>query len=61
FIDDIVIYLDDAEDYIRYLNTIFSLFADKNIALSLTKLYIGYLSVELFSFYVDSLGFTTAV
>ncbi|AEO67919.1 uncharacterized protein THITE_2049609, partial [Thermothielavioides terrestris NRRL 8126] len=61
FIDNIVIYLDDAKDYIQYLDTIFSLFANKNIAFSLAKLYIGYLSVELLSFYVDSLSLTTTI
>ncbi|AEO59605.1 hypothetical protein MYCTH_2067066, partial [Thermothelomyces thermophilus ATCC 42464] len=56
FINDIVIFLDIAEDYIRYLKTIFNLFRKKNIAISPTKLYIGYLNVELLGFRVDSLS-----
>ncbi len=59
FIDDIVIFSDIADDYAKHLEALFQLFCDKNIAIALAKLYVGYPSVELLGFYVDSLGLTT--
>jgi len=56
FIDDIVVFLDFFEDYVQHLYDIFSLFVKKNISISLEKSFLGYLSVELLGFYVDSLG-----
>ena len=43
----------------RYLSTIFGIFCDKNITIAPTKSFIGYLSVELLGFYVDSFSLTT--
>ncbi len=37
----------------------FKTFSCKNIAISLTKSFIGYPSVELLEFYVDSFSLTT--
>ena len=59
FIDNIVVFLDSFEDYIQHLHDIFSLFVKKNISISLEKSFLGYLSVELLGFYVDSLGLST--
>ena len=59
FIDDIVIFSDNIEQYEQYLKTIFQLFLLKNIAISPTKLYIVYLDIELLGFRVNSLGLTT--
>ena len=59
FIDDIVIFSDTAEDHLRDLDAVFKTFSRKNIAISPTKSFIGYPSVELLRFYVDSFGLTT--
>ncbi|EAQ84379.1 hypothetical protein CHGG_08393 [Chaetomium globosum CBS 148.51] len=59
FIDDIVIFSNDAEDHLKHLERIFRLFHDKNVAIAPTKSFIGYPSVELLGFRVDSLGLTT--
>ena len=56
FIDDVVIFSDTFKDYNKYLRTVFSLFEEKNININLKKLFIGYLSVELFGFYIDVFG-----
>ena len=59
FINDIIIFSNNVEQYKQYLKTIFQLFLSKNIAISPTKLYIVYLDVELLGFRVNSLGLTT--
>ncbi|EAQ86812.1 hypothetical protein CHGG_08065 [Chaetomium globosum CBS 148.51] len=59
FIDDIVIFSNDAEDHLKHLERIFRLFHDKNVAIAPTKSFIGYPSVELLGFRVNSLGLTT--
>ena len=59
FIDDIMIFSDIADDYVKHLEALFQLFYDKNIAIAPAKSYMGYPSVELLGFYVDSLGLTT--
>ena len=59
FIDDIIIFSDNVEQYKQYLKTIFRLFLSKNIAILPAKLYIAYLDVELLGFRVNSLGLTT--
>ncbi len=56
FIDDIVIFSDNAEDHAKHLESIFKLFKSKNIVLSLYKSYVGYPSVELLGFIVNGLG-----
>lgn len=56
FIDDIVIYSDNLEDYKKYLRKIFKLFISKNIAISPSKSFVGYLNVELLGFRVDRFG-----
>ena len=59
FINDIIIFSNNVEQYEQYLKTIFQLFLSKNIAISPIKLYIAYLDVELLGFRVNSLGLTT--
>ncbi len=55
FIDDITIFSDSFKDYIEYLNSIFSLFQEKNIGFNIKKSFIGYLFIELLGFYIDAL------
>ena len=55
FIDDVVIYSDIYNDYLQHLTNVFSLFQEKNINFNPKKLYIGYLSIELLGFYIDTL------
>ncbi len=38
----------------KYLETVFSLFEEKNININLEKSFIDYLSVELLGFYIDT-------
>jgi hypothetical protein len=59
FIDDIIIFGDDAEDHLQQLDTIFRLFSEKNISIAPAKSYVGYPSVELLGFYVNGFGLTT--
>ena len=59
FIDNIIIFSNNVEQYKQYLKTIFWLFLSKNIAISPAKSYIAYLDIELLGFRVNSLGLTT--
>ena len=59
FINNIVIFSDNVEQYEQYLKTIFRLFLLKNIAILLVKLYMVYLDIELLGFRINSLGLTT--
>ncbi|KAK1781613.1 hypothetical protein QBC45DRAFT_320840, partial [Copromyces sp. CBS 386.78] len=59
YIDNIIITLYTAEEYFIHLNTIFALFTNRNIVLSLKKLYFGYSNIELLGFYIDSLNLST--
>lgn len=59
FIDDIVIFSDTFEDHVAHLRTIFNLFLKLGVSISPQKSYLGYPSIELLGFYVDSLGLTT--
>ncbi len=59
FIDNIVIFSNIAKEHLRYLETLFSLFVEKNIAILAAKSFIGYPNVELLGFRVNSLGLTT--
>jgi hypothetical protein len=59
FIDDIVIFPDSFKDYQKHLTTVFGLFQKRNISLSPEKSFVGYPSVELLGFYVDSMGLST--
>ena len=49
------------KDYKRYLDKIFWLFMSKNIAITLTKSFIGYLLVNLLGFYVNRFGYNITV
>ncbi len=55
FIDDVTIFSDSFKDYIEHLNSVFSLFQEKNIGFNIKKSFIGYPSVELLGFYIDTL------
>ena len=59
FIDDIVVFSETEDDHIRHLATIFDLFVSKNIAFSPQKSHLGYPSIELLGFKVDSLSIAT--
>ncbi len=59
FIDDIVIFSDIAEDYLRDLDVVFKTFSYKNIAILLIKSFISYPSVELLRFYINLFSLTT--
>lgn len=59
YIDDIVIFSDTAEDHIKHLRTMFSLFMKKNITISPAKSFLGYPDVELLGFHVNGFGRTT--
>jgi len=56
FIDDITIFSDSFKDYIEHLNSIFSLFQEKNMEFNIEKFFIGYPFVELLEFYIDTLN-----
>ena len=59
FIDDIVIFSESFEEHQRHLREIFGLFVSKNIAISPTKSFIGYPSVDLLGFRVNGFGYST--
>ena len=59
FINNIVIFSNNIEQYKQYLKTIFQLFLSKNIAILPVKSYIVYLDIELLGFRINSLGLTT--
>ncbi|KHE85169.1 hypothetical protein GE21DRAFT_1207011, partial [Neurospora crassa] len=59
YINNIIIASNFVDNYLKYLNTIFSFFISKNIVLLLKKLYLGYFSVELLGFYVNNFGLLT--
>ena len=59
FINDIVVFSDTFDDYVKHFDDVFGLFTSKNILISPEKLYLGYPLVELLGFYVDSLGLST--
>ncbi len=54
FIDDIIIFSNIFKDHSKYLRTVFSLFEEKSININPEKLFISYLSIELFNFYIDA-------
>ncbi|KAL2272289.1 hypothetical protein FJTKL_06972 [Diaporthe vaccinii] len=60
FIDDIIIYSDTAEQHVKDLEAIWSLFHQQNITISGPKSFIGYPSIELLGFRVDGLAIHTA-
>ncbi len=55
FIDDIVIFSNIFNNYIKHLEDIFFLFREKNININLEKFYIRYPIVELLGYYIDVL------
>ncbi|KHE78626.1 hypothetical protein GE21DRAFT_1222873, partial [Neurospora crassa] len=56
YIDNIIVFSNIAEDHLKYLEIIFKLFKEINFNIILKKLFIAYLSIYLFSYYIDSLG-----
>ncbi|KHE78277.1 hypothetical protein GE21DRAFT_1223804, partial [Neurospora crassa] len=56
FINNIIIFSNNKNDYIKYLKTIFELFIYKGITILLKKSFLGFLNVELLKFRIDSLG-----
>ena len=58
FIDDIIIFSDILNNYIRYLEDMFSLFKNRDIALSPAKLFVGYPFIKLLGFYIDAFSLT---
>ncbi|KAF3764414.1 hypothetical protein M406DRAFT_260176 [Cryphonectria parasitica EP155] len=59
FIDNIVIFLDLFENYLKHLNIALNIFNRKGISISPTKSYISFFSVELLSFYINALSLFT--
>jgi hypothetical protein len=59
FIDDIMVFSNSFKDHIKYLETVFQLFTNKNIAISPKKSFVKYPSMELLGFYVDAFGLAT--
>lgn len=59
YIDDIIIFSDSFEEHLEHLHEVFSIFLEKGISMSPTKSFIGYASIQLLGFYVDSLGLST--
>ncbi len=59
FIDNIVIFSDIFEDHCRYLEEVFIFFQEKSVSINPKKSFIGYLSVKLLDFYIDSLELYT--
>ena len=60
YIDDIIIFLKTLEEYLEYLEKVFTLFRQKRISLVPTKSFIGYPLVRLLGQRVNTLGLTTA-
>jgi hypothetical protein len=59
FIDNVVIFSDNAKDHLRHLEKMFQLFISRNIAINPKKSFIGYPSVELLGFVIDAFGMAT--
>lgn len=59
FIDNIIIFFNNFDNYCCYLEIILVFFNKRNISIFFSKFYIRYLLVELFSFYIDSFRFFT--
>ncbi|KAL0470273.1 hypothetical protein QR685DRAFT_571414 [Neurospora intermedia] len=57
--NNIIITLNSVNNYFKYLNTIFILFTNKNIILSLKKSYFDYPNIELLNFYINGFGLST--
>jgi hypothetical protein len=55
FIDDITIFSDSFKNYVEHLNSVFSLFQEKNIGFNIEKSFIGYPFIKLLEFYIDAL------
>ncbi|KHE80117.1 hypothetical protein GE21DRAFT_1219144, partial [Neurospora crassa] len=58
YIDDIVVFNDTAEDYLKYLEIILKLFKEINLNIAPKKSFVTYLSIRLLSYYINSLGIT---
>ncbi|KAF3771427.1 hypothetical protein M406DRAFT_246697 [Cryphonectria parasitica EP155] len=56
FINNIIIFSDLFKNYLKHFNIALNIFDKKGISISFTKSYIGFLSIELLSFYIDMLS-----
>ncbi|KAK3489300.1 uncharacterized protein B0T23DRAFT_321977, partial [Neurospora hispaniola] len=59
YINNIIITSNSINNYLKYLNTIFSLFLSKNIILSLKKFYLNYSNIGLLGFHINNFGLLT--
>ncbi|KAH6603966.1 hypothetical protein Trco_007412 [Trichoderma cornu-damae] len=59
YIDDVVISSDTFEEHCQHLHQIFALFAQLRLAISPSKTFCAYPSVQLLGFKVDALGLST--
>ena len=60
YIDDIVIFSATLKQHLNYLDAVFRLFLEHNVALNPQKAYIGYPSITLLKQKVNGLGLTSA-
>lgn len=60
FINNIVVYSDSVEEHKAHLREIFKLFQSKNITISLNKSFLGYPSVKLLGFIVNTFSLTSS-
>lgn len=56
FINNVIIFSNSFSKYIQQLHTIFKLFNNKNIKVSLKKSFLGYPNVDLLGFKINGFG-----
>lgn len=59
YIDDIVIFSDNFEDHCRHPDAVFAGFEGLRLVMPLVKPFIGYPSVKLLGFNINTLGLAT--
>ena len=59
YIDDIIVFSDNTENYLKYLELILKFFVEINFNIVAKKLFITYPSICLLSYRVDGLGMAT--
>ncbi|KHE79239.1 hypothetical protein GE21DRAFT_1221416, partial [Neurospora crassa] len=59
YINNIIVFSNITEDYLKYLEIIFKLFKDINLNIVLKKSFVAYLFIQLLSYYIDGLSIAT--
>jgi hypothetical protein len=59
YVDDIVIYAANFQDFLQMADEVFRILSDLGITLKARKCYLGFHSIELLGYLVDRLGLTT--